>query len=238
MLPVVSTTAFGRFPGPDQLMTLRHLGLLSLCVDLDRMAGTSVAMASASARAAGIALPAAHLPRQPRGNDHRTGLDLAQELGVRRVVVHTRPDVATLGRLCDAATERGLTVAVEIGAAAGASAEALTGALAALGFEHGRHGLCLDTGRLRPPPEVLDGLRPRLRWVEICSGTETRSHAPPAMDDLELRRLVSRLDPPLACYEVVPFGTPGEAQVLAILSAINVWHRGGGQTSFQQPVVP
>lgn len=238
MQPVVSTAVFGHFPDPSQLVALRHFGLLSLCVDLDRMGATSAAMARATARAAGITLPAAHLPRQPDVRHEWTGLDVATELGARVVVVHARPDVAALGRLCDAATERGLVVAVEIGAAAGATVEALTGALSALGFEHGRHGLCLDTSRLRPPPEVLDGLRPRLRWVEVSSGTETRSHAPPAMDDHELRRLVSRLSPGLLCYEIVSFGTPGEAQVLAALGAINLWHRGGGDTTFTHPVVP
>lgn len=238
MQPVVSTSAFGRFPDPGQLVALRHFGLLSLSVDLDRMGGTSAAMARATARAAGIALPAVHLPRQPADGDDRRGLDVARELGARVAVVHARPDVATLGRICDAATERGLTLAIEIGAAAGATVEGLTGAMSALGYEHGRHGLCLDTSRLRPPDAVLDGLRPRLRWLEVSSGTETRSHAPPAMDDLELRRLVSRLDPALLCYEILPFGIPGEAQVLETLGAINLWHRGGGQTSFEQPVVP
>lgn len=241
MLPVISSAVFGHFPSPGQLHLLKHFRFLHLYADLD---GVPKRLSAVAVRErvdqAGLRVPAVHLPRAlaDESDDARDALDFAQTLGARLVVAHLPPDEAAIAKLCELATERGIIVAVEIDAVEGATAHSLAHALDSLGAEHGRHGLCLDTSRLRPDAQTLARIRPRLRWLEVSGRTAYRFHAPPAMDDDELRSLVEQLSPNLVCYEVIASGAPGDAEVLSLLSDINLWHRGGGQTTFEHPVVP
>lgn len=240
MLPVISTTAFGHFPAAEQFVLLRQFGFLQLLADLDHFPSqTPARYVKAAAAGAGVSIVAVHLPRDAQSIDAATrALDSAYELGARVAVAHSPPDAEVMDALCDAATERGVVVALEIDASAGASSASLIKALSTLGSEHGRHGLCLDTSRFRPTEEEFEALRPHLRWLEVSDKRDNRLHSPPQLSDLPLRELVARLNMPFVCYEVVPVGVPGDAQLLSILSDISVWHRGGGRTSYEHFVAP
>lgn len=239
MLPVISTTAFGHFPAPEQFVLLRQFGFLQLLADLDHFPSQTPRLVRAEVAGAGVNVVGVHLPRQANTLDAGIrGLDIAYGLGARVAVAHSPADSAAMDALCDAATERGVVIAFEIDAETGASAAALIQALSTLGSEHGRHGLCLDTSRFRPHAEELKALRPHLRWLEVSDQRDKRLHSPPSLDDLALRTLVSGLNMPFVCYEVVPVGVPGDAQMLSILSDISVWHRGGGRTAYEHFVTP
>jgi hypothetical protein len=253
MVPVLSTRVFGRPPTRHDLELCRRLRLLDLELwhaPYAHRDGAALEELQDGLKALGLSVPCVHLDvRGPEGGldleaddpwQRRqaldalvAGLDAAVRLGARTAVVHLRlREPRRALPLFEAATERGVTLAVESDTFPGTAPAQLLDGLAQLGESAKRHGLCIDLSRTPLSPATLTAMGRRLRWVEISQRHDGQPHGPPEPTDHRLRETIGRLGLPFVAYEVVPVGPavtpPGEAQLTLLLRRVAAFHLGEG----------
>ncbi len=262
MVPVLSTRAFGRLPTTADLALARRLRLFDFELWLDGFSEKDIRSLGPRMAALGLHVPGVHLPvRGPRGpldvdapdplarrdalDALQRSLDLAEPFGPLAVILHARGVAGDgLGRLFEAADERGLRVALEHDTLPGSSLDRLLKLLDGLGSASRGHGVCVDLSRVQLAAEGYRALGGRLVWLEASSPVGAHAHGPPDGSNRALRLSVEACPLPQVAYEVVPVGPPlappGEAQLTMLLRQVVAWHLDVGQPMYEgaSPFLP
>ena len=253
MVPVLSTRVFVRPPTRHDLELCRRLRFLDLELwhaPFAHRDGSALEELQDGLRAFGLTVPCVHLDvRGPEGElDPESddlwlrresldwlvsGLDAAARLGAQTGVVHLKlRDARLAAPLFEAATERGVVLAVETDTFPGTSPERLLAGLMRMGEAGRLHGLCIDLSRTSLGLSTARALGRRLRWVEVSQRHDGQPHGPPETTDHRLRDTLSQLSLGRVAYEVVPVGPesvpPGDAQLTLLLRRVAAFHLGAG----------
>lgn len=246
MQPALSTRLFGRVPTPLDLALARDAGFLDLELWTDPLVGLGEARAERlleSIAGLGLNVRCVHAPTtafgapvnlDAGGGDAgaalgrvRDAMGLAARAGARSFVAHLSGRSARLRELAAEAEERGLTLALEVGAAPHSDVPQLERLLDGLGPT--RHGLCVDLSHAPLAVEELERLGRRVVWLEVSARRGGEEHVLP--DEALRPRVVACAHLPYFAYEVVlpgsAAGAPGAAELTLVLRRLRAWTHAG-----------